>query len=245
MREYMDEVLELVDLSQNRPLNEIVYEGLRKAIILGVIPVGEHINEKVYADYMNISRTPMRRAIERLKKEDIIEYIPHYGVVVKRVTESDAQEIYTIRTALDKLAFSSAVDLMDDEDHEEVAELLVRIRAVDRAGEIKEAIHLTREFNSYIYRYARMPRLTIVVKQLQAYLARFRDIALLDDARREIALREHEEMAEMLRNKEKEALEELVESHLAASQNFVIQEIKVLEEQLLRSIEEEEQKSRL
>ena len=93
MHEYLSRLVQIINLSQNRPLNDMVYEGLRKAIIQGVIPVGERLNEKVLSDYMNISRTPIRNAIKQLTEEDLVEYIPKYGVVVKRVTIEDAEEI--------------------------------------------------------------------------------------------------------------------------------------------------------
>jgi len=80
--EYIKEVIKLADLSQNKPLNEIVFEGLRIAIIKGIIPVGERINESVYAEKMNISRTPVREALRRIQEEGLVEYVPHYGVVV-------------------------------------------------------------------------------------------------------------------------------------------------------------------
>ena len=38
MVDYKDELIALIDLTQDKPLNEIIYEGLRSAIIKGVIP---------------------------------------------------------------------------------------------------------------------------------------------------------------------------------------------------------------
>lgn len=46
MADKMKDLLEIVDLSQSLRLNQIIYEGLRTAIITGVIPMGERINEK-------------------------------------------------------------------------------------------------------------------------------------------------------------------------------------------------------
>ncbi|WZU00897.1 GntR family transcriptional regulator [Erysipelothrix sp. D19-032] len=98
MKDYMDRVIDLVDLSQNLPLNQIIYEGLRTAIISGVIPMGERINEKFYLESLNVSRTPVREALRRIQDEDIVQYIPNYGIVVTTFNLDDVREIYQIRT---------------------------------------------------------------------------------------------------------------------------------------------------
>lgn len=84
MDDYIKEMIKTTDSNQYLPLNEIVYNGLRKAIIDDKVPIGVRINEKEYADRMNISRTPVREALKRLEAEDLVEYIPRFGVIVKK-----------------------------------------------------------------------------------------------------------------------------------------------------------------
>ncbi|SHJ32594.1 GntR family transcriptional regulator [Lutispora thermophila] len=225
MNEYLEQLSKLIDLSQNRPLNEIVYEGLRKAIIGGIIPAGERINEKVYSDYMNISRTPIRNAIDKLKHEGIIEHIPNYGVVVKRVSVADAEEIYKIRTALDILASTTAMHQMTEENFREMEELLNKTKLANDNGEVKEVIQYFSSFNSMIYRFARMPKLEIITDRLQQYLSRFRKISLYDDERRSKAIEEHFKIYKYLKTKDENLLAAVIRDHLNASKEFIIKEI--------------------
>lgn len=153
MHEYLSRLVQIINLSQNRPLNDMVYEGLRKAIIQGVIPVGERLNEKVLSDYMNISRTPIRNAIKKLTEEDLVEYIPKYGVVVKRVTIEDAEEIYQIRIALETMATIAAMERMTPENHREMQELLRNMAEKNEAGEVQQVIRYCTDFNALIYRF--------------------------------------------------------------------------------------------
>ena len=46
MNQVVPAVKRNLDLSENRPIKEAVYEALRKTILLGEIPSGERINEK-------------------------------------------------------------------------------------------------------------------------------------------------------------------------------------------------------
>lgn len=229
---YMDELIALVDLSQNRPLNDIVYDGLRSAIIKGVIPVGERINEKVYADYMNISRTPIRNAITRLLDEGIIEYIPNYGVVVKRVTLEDALEIYKIRVALDTLASVSAMELMTDSDYQAMDNLLTKTEQAEQEGRVSDVIQLFSDFNDMIYNYAHMPRLSIMVTKLRDYLIRFRDISLHGQARRKKALEEHRLIFRCMKNRDAEQMKLVIEEHLNYYNSYIVKELIRNEEEM-------------
>jgi len=110
MNNWIDEIVKNTNFSQNKPLRDVVYESLRTTIITGKIPVGERIIEKEYADKLKISRTPIREALKKLQSEELVEYIPKYGVVVKTVTKDDALEVYKIREALEILIIDNTID---------------------------------------------------------------------------------------------------------------------------------------
>ena len=57
------------DLQNHRPLREIVYEELKRQILIGEIPPGTRMMEVELADDMGVSRTPVREAIRKLEKE--------------------------------------------------------------------------------------------------------------------------------------------------------------------------------
>ena len=74
----MDEFVKNTDLSQNRPIKEVVYESLRKTLIEGNVPVGERIIEKEYSERLNISRTPVREALKELLKYTKLDNLLSY-----------------------------------------------------------------------------------------------------------------------------------------------------------------------
>lgn len=230
MEEYFSKIVALTDLKQNKPLNEIVFEGLRDAIIQGVIPVGERINESIYSEKMNISRTPVREALRRIQEEGLVEYVPHYGVVVKKITIDDAKEIYQIRKALDVLATINAMKIMSEEEFEEMRQLLVKTDEADAAGNVKLVVELSKDFNDMIYRFARMPRLDVIVKKLRQYLVRFRDISLTEDNRRRKALDEHWLLYKYMKQQDVEMLTTITNEHLDFSEKFILQTMERLEE---------------
>ncbi len=226
MENYIDTVIEMIDLSKNLPLNQIIYEGLRKAIISGVIPMGERINEKSYAKALNVSRTPLREALRRIQDEGIVEYIPNYGIVVSTFDAKDVREIYQIRVTLDILAATNAMNLMTKEKEAKMEELLSRTEEAQARGEIRKVIELSKEFNTMVYKFAEMPRLGMIQNRLRDYLIRFRDISLTADQRRERALLEHRLIFRCLKNGDVEQMRLVITEHLMLSEEFIIKELE-------------------
>ncbi|MBO3442993.1 GntR family transcriptional regulator [Clostridium sp. CCUG 7971] len=225
MYNWMDEFVNNTDLSQNKPIREVVYESLRSTLISGKVPIGERIVEKEYAQRLNISRTPVREALKQLELEDLVEYIPRIGVVAKQITKDDVIEIYRIRESLELLVIFEAMENIYPHEVEEISALLDLTENLNQEGKIDEVIDLFREFNSLIYKSSKMRRLPIMISNLNSYLQRFRNISILDDERREKALIEHRQILNSIVSKDKNLAEEIIKSHLNISLNVVLKEI--------------------
>ena len=226
MTNYMDEFVQNTNFNQNKPIREVVYESLRKTIISGEIPVGERIIEKEYAERLNISRTPVREALRALEMEELVEYVPKVGVIVKRITMEDVYEIYKIRQHLEVLAAINAMDNITKSEIVEIEELLSLTERKNEEGDVKEVIKLFGVFNQKIYEASRMKRLTSMISKLNEYLQRFRNISISDNARRESALRDHREILKAIVEKNKTDIEAIVKAHLEDSIKVVASEIR-------------------
>lgn len=226
MKDYMDEVISMIDLTQKKPLNQIIYEGLRSAIIKGVIPMGERINEKNYALALNVSRTPIREALYRIQAENIVRYVPNFGIMITQFNNKDVDEIYQIRVALDILASVNAANLMTSDRETEMENLLTKTEEAQSSGRVKEVIELSKDFNTMIYEFAEMPHLQNIQEKLRDYLVRFRDISLTSNNRRQLALQEHRLMFNCMRSGDIEAMKNIITEHLNSSKEFIKLEMR-------------------
>lgn len=226
----MDPIVEAIknnlDLSQNKPLKLCVYKALRKTIILGDIPAGERINEKELSEELNISRTPIRFALQELVKDQLVEHVPRIGIIVKGISIKDAYEIYDIRKALDTLATTKAMTLMDSQDFDELEQLLEKGDYYNKTDQVDNLLQNFSEFNSFIYKKSQMLRLKAIVTNLQAYLVYFRDIAIRASERRSLALEEHWLIFRGMKNNDVEQITLITHEHLNHSLQFVIKEME-------------------
>lgn len=226
MNPTIEAVKKNLDLTQNKPLKTLLYEAFRKTIILGDIPAGERINEKEFSDTLNISRTPIRFAMQQLVEEKLVEHVPRIGIVVKGISIKDAYEIYDIRKSLDTLATIKAMHLMNEADFNELETLLMKGNQLHQENQVDEVLQNFSDFNQFIYEKSQMLRLKSIVLELQTYLVYFRDIAIRSSQRREKALEEHWLIYRGMKNKDKLQIELITHEHLDHSLQFIIKEME-------------------
>lgn len=225
MINYMDEFVKNTDLSQNRPLKDVVYESLKKTLISGNIPAGERFIEKEYSDRLNISRTPVRESLKLLEQEGLVKYIPRTGVVVNRITKNDVIEIYKIRNSLELLIAVEAMKYITENDVSNISMLLDETEKANNDGNIDEVIKLFTKFNTELYKISRMKILPNMISNLNNYLHRFRTISIEDSNRREKALLEHRQILNAILHKDRDLTEMLIKKHLYDSLDVVLKEI--------------------
>jgi DNA-binding GntR family transcriptional regulator len=224
--DYMDVLIKSTNFNQNIPIRQIVYESLRKTIISGIIPLGERIIEKEYAERLNISRTPVREALRMLEMEELVEYIPRLGVVIKRISSEDVVEIFRIRHSLEVLAATTAMDNITNKQIKEIEEISNLAEKLNSEGKNEEVIELFGEFNSKIYEASGMKRLNGMISRLNEYLHRFRHISMADCEKREQAIKEHREILKAIVEKNRDDIDNLIKKHLENSLVVVIEEIR-------------------
>jgi len=91
------------------PLAEQVYVQLKKAIIQGSLASGLRLHEEQLTRAMDISRTPLREAFNRLKAEGLVDIIPRKGVYVFQLTVDDINSLFEAREAIEITFFKRAV----------------------------------------------------------------------------------------------------------------------------------------
>lgn len=99
---------------------EQIVSNLKRAILSGEIEGGTQITETQLASRFGVSRGPLREAMAQLATEGLIHSVPFTGTRVIKLSVMDVREIYSLRTALETLAFQ---EIWDKRDHAFAEEL--------------------------------------------------------------------------------------------------------------------------
>lgn len=226
MKEFTKVVQENLDITQSKTLKDSLHEALKKTIVLGDIPAGTRINEKELSESLNISRTPIRHALEKLEEEQLVERIYGSGVIVTGITKKDAIEIFDIRKSLDTLASIKAAQKMSKEDFDDLEALLLEANELYENKKNKKLTENFKSFNQFIYEKCDMKRLTSIITNLKEYTDYFRVISIYSEERSGPALKGHWDIFEAMRRKDWKLLEETVHNHLEDSVKFILKEME-------------------
>lgn len=88
-------------MPMTRSLTEETYDVLRKAILVGTIAPDTLWSDRELAQRLELSRTPVREAIQRLASDGLVEVIPRRGTRVLPLRADDVREIHQIARALE------------------------------------------------------------------------------------------------------------------------------------------------
>ncbi len=213
-------------MTESRPIREIAYDVLKKAIITGEIPAGERIVETEYADRLHISRTPLREALRKLERDGLVEYVMRRGVVVHAFTTEDVDQIYTIRNSLEMLTLPYIIENATADDIAALREKLAAMDALIARDDVEGLSPLARDFHTCLTAISGKNRILRVIEGQDEYIRRFSAMAIQQENRRSSAHEEHHKLVDLVEKKDLPALEELMRHHIERSKECCLAALK-------------------
>jgi DNA-binding GntR family transcriptional regulator len=119
------------------PLRHAVLEEIRRRIIAGAYSPGQRVFEDQIAADLDVSRNPVREALQALAGEGFIELEPRRGARVAVVSQARADELFEVREVLEGLVASLAATRSTD------AEVAAMRAVVDEGCDAAERGNLT------------------------------------------------------------------------------------------------------
>lgn len=211
-----------LDLHNHRPLREIVYEELKRQILVGEIAPGTRMMEVDLAEEMGVSRTPVREAIRKLEKEGLVTIEPRRGAYASDISIKDILDVLEVRQNLEGMAASLAARKVTEEEKQDFIRANAAYKAAILSGNTDEIIKNDEYFHQLIVNYSDNKTLTQLLSQVQELALRFRYIYYDDFSRYERMPKEHEEIEEAILSGDIAKAKVVAEEHVAHLKEFVI-----------------------
>lgn len=112
---------------ETKPLQSVAYEQLLAMVQNHELEFGKIYSETHMAKRFEVSRTPMRDALNRLATERYIDILPSRGFQLHKSTREDILEAYHIRSAIERYCSRC---LAENHLQEEAASLIDKMEAL-------------------------------------------------------------------------------------------------------------------
>ena len=204
----------------SRTLSDYVAQRLREAILSGQFKPGQRIVEHEIAEAMQVSRGPVRDALKELEKEHLVGRYPHKGTFVTWLTLRDAEEIYSLREALEGLAVDYILKYASDEALDELDAVIDEmVSRREQEYTQAEATDLDLAFHDALCRISGHTRVQMAWRavRIQVRLLILSHRILQPSDFRETAVEWHRQLAAALRERNAPLAHVLLHKHIMRS----------------------------
>lgn len=195
-----------------QPLGEAVYTVLCAAMRDGHLKPGDRLREEDIGERLNVSRTPVREAFNRLMSRGLLESSGSRGVTVRTLSPNETAELYALREILEGAAARLAAMQASDLEIEEMREWQMRF---ERSQDDARAMALAnRRLHETIFRSARNRYLDSALKDMQDAISILGRTTFSLSGRPMTAISEHRAIIDAIASRNADAAEHASREHI-------------------------------
>lgn len=168
-----DQRSEVKHISATETQSQVAYRVIEEMIVTLQIPPGSIVSEKSLSRQLDIGRTPIREALQRLALEGTVRIVPRAGAIVSDIDMVDQLKMIEVRREIEKILAGRAARLADFNTSAEFCRLASAFDDAAAKNDGKLFIAADREFNSLIVNTAQNSYATHAIGPIEAQTRRF------------------------------------------------------------------------
>ncbi|MET0867089.1 MAG: GntR family transcriptional regulator [Pseudorhodoplanes sp.] len=195
-------------------LANTAYEEIKEKILKLYFLPGQYLNEGALCALLNVGRTPVHQALQRLQHEGLIEIMPRKGVIVQPGSISEILKILDSRATIEADLARNAASHINAKDAEAL-KALARVGAGNgQASQLESFVEADRAFHRKFAELAGNPILSEIALGLHERSIRYWYLHLWQTFDGKASLREHTAIADAIAKGDGEAAAKAVRTHI-------------------------------
>jgi DNA-binding GntR family transcriptional regulator len=197
-------------------LGTSVYERLRDQVLSGAFAPGQALSVPRLAAELEVSRSPVREAVQQLIYDGLAVHVPFAGATVATMDADDVRALFRVREVLDGLAAHEAAGLASLAELATMHDVLDRQRAnLGQPSDRTRDSALDLEFHQLVRAAARNDPLTKALERIEA-IGHLHSSSMGElEPNRRLAVTEHAAVLDAVEAGDARRAREAAESHVA------------------------------
>ncbi|MCP2251577.1 DNA-binding transcriptional regulator, GntR family [Prauserella aidingensis] len=216
------------------PLSQRTSEGvarvLRSEIFSGELKPGEPLRERLLAEQLGVSRTPVREALFTLQSEGLIELTPNRGATVRTITSHDIMQVYTLREVLESYAAKEAATGRTEDDLEALEDAHAKLVRISPSGNASQQAIADLAFHTLVAEATGSRMLQTTMGHVLAFTVSFRSNYSYPAERSAIAVEQHRAVLDAIHARDAAGAERLMREHVESARLFAVQHFERLQD---------------
>jgi DNA-binding GntR family transcriptional regulator len=206
-------------------LSAKVYKNIKNMLITLVFPPGMSLRERVLADMMGVSRTPIREALQRLSHEGWVQIGDRKRIYVCPVTVVDVKELFQLRHLLEPSAARMTIEKGGSRILAGKLDEVLNVMEQVQNDQIAFA-RLDMQFHSLLMKNLENERINRFWITLYEEISRIAIMTLTEDHRRSMAvIDEHAKFVDAFWKKDIDLIIDAITYHLTQSCNTLVSKL--------------------
>jgi DNA-binding GntR family transcriptional regulator len=126
------------------------YHELEERIVTLSLAPGSVLSEQGLANELNIGRTPIREALQRLARDGLVTVLPRRGILVSAINLETQLKLLEVRKELERLMAKLAAERADESQRRAFAEIAKGMLAAADESDDRAFMRLDQKFNALI-----------------------------------------------------------------------------------------------
>ncbi len=220
-------------LQRPQSLQDQAYQALRTAILSGELVPGQRLIETQLAEKLQVSRTPIREALQQLKQADLV--VEDRGVLsVAKFTSEDARKLYECRLALENVSVKAACLNASDRQLKQIENLIEKAEKLLNTKPTKltsfQLLDLDYRFHREIAQGSNNEWLVSLLDRLFDKMILVRIQTMLSNPAVLEVRWEHRQIYDAILARNSEQAVKAIQEHLIASQARVVLELEQIQQ---------------
>lgn len=131
-----------------------IHREMSQAIVDHRIPPGTALQEDALAAAFGVSRTVIRKVLQKLSHERLVDLAPNKGATVARPSADEAKEVFDARRLIEKILVERVIATADDKSIEDLGKLVAAEKSAFEAGDKTLRLNLSGDFHRQLARLA-------------------------------------------------------------------------------------------
>ena len=177
-------------------LRDDVYRRLRDAIVDGTFTPGEQLKDGELADWLGVSRTPVREALLRLGASGLVVALPGRSTTVSAIDARAVRDARDVIAAMHELAVREMAGRLSEDDVDRMRDANRRFAQAIASGDVDAALDSDEELHRIPVAALGNHALEAVLEQFEPVVRRAERLRFSRDGHLSVEL--HEQLIELL-----------------------------------------------
>lgn len=212
-----------------RNRGELVFETLKQEILDLRLKPGQMLSENDICERFGVSRTPVRDALRLLQEQGFVETIPYRGNYVTLLSLDNIKQMIYMRVAVETMVLRDFLTVQKPMIIEDIRHAIAQQRALIEEPEFtpEQFYHMDAMMHSIWFTAVRRQKLWEMLQAQQLHYTRFRMLDFITETDFTRIIGEHQEMFELIVDKNEKGMEEALKEHLYFSMKRMRHSIEV------------------